>query len=224
MKRLSTILLCLVVCATMASFSSRLAASGGGSAPIPEAPDLSPEQIAVNEYNTGLKYREKAVEADVKASKESDGKKQAKMEAKRDALFAKATKRFQAAIENKPDFAQAHGSLGYSLRRLGRYDEAMQAYDRALGINPNYPAAIEYRAEALLGLDRVPEALQAYERLAMISAEHAAELLAAVKSWADDEANAEVAAASDLAAWLEHREQVSSTTTSGDARGSRTWR
>lgn len=224
MKRFSTILLCLGACAALATLSSPLFAAGGSSAPVPEAPHLTPEQTAVNEYNSGLRYREKAEENDAKAGTQSNAKKRAKLEAKRDALFEKAAKRFEAAIKAKHDFAQAHGSLGYALRRLGRYDESMQAYDTALGINPNYPAAIEYRAEALLGLDRVPEALKAYERLAVISAEHAAELLAAVKTWAGDEANAEAATASDVAAWVAHREEVSSTTASGAAGGSRSWR
>ena len=194
----------------------------GGSAPTPpDVPEPSPEQIAADEYNTGLKYRERALAADEKAMAETDAKKRAKAEGKRDDLFAKAAKRFEMAIENKPDFAQAHGSLGYALRRLGRHEEAMVAYDRALSLNPNYPAAIEYRGEALLGLHRVAEAQEAYQRLALISDEHADQLLAAVKAWAEKESNATAASEANLAEWISDNERLPSAGAQG---GPSSWR
>jgi len=188
--------------------SSSLFASGGSSspAPVPAAPSLSPEQIAVNEYNAGLELREKALAADDKAAA-VDGKKRAKFEAKRDGLFEKAAKRFQVAINKKPNFAQAHGSLGYALRRLGKFDEAMVAYDTALGLNPNYPNAIEYRGEALLGLGRVAEAQEAYQKLATMSSEHALELLAAIELWAAANQSTEAA---EVGQWANDRTSLAS--------------
>ena len=40
--------------------------------------------------------------------------------------------------------------LGYSLRRMGRLPEAIEAYDRALAINPKFGQALEYRGIAHL--------------------------------------------------------------------------
>jgi len=199
--------------------------SGGNeSAPaVPETPALSPEQIAVNAYNEGLKLREKAVELDRTIAEQSDEKKRTKLEKKRGSLFNKASQRFETAIENKPDFAQAHGSLGYALRRLGEFERAMEAYDTALSLNPNYPNAIEYRAEALLGLGRIPEAQEAYQKLSMISAEHASELLAAVKVWASDEGHAAAAAEYGVAEWIAAHEQVSEATGAGSGGGPSSW-
>lgn len=193
-----------------------LAAAGSDSMPVPAAPELSLEQIAVNDYNAGIDLRDRAHEAEAKAAATDDPKKRAKLEGKRTELFEKAASRFEAAVANKADFYQAHGSLGYARRRLGHYEEAMQAYDTALRLNPNYPEATEYRAEALLGLGRVVEAQEAYERLAIVSPDHAAELLAAFKAFA---ARSGSATDGELAEWIAQRESVSAATSpsaSGD--------
>jgi tetratricopeptide (TPR) repeat protein len=197
-----------------------LAASGSESLPAPDAPALSPEQVAVNEYNEGIELRDKAREADEKAAATSDEGKRAKLETRRSELFEKAVTHYQTAIANKPDFYQAYGSLGYALRRLARYDEAMKAYDEALRLDPNYSEAIEYRAEALLGLHRVDEAQEAYERLAIVSPGHAAQLLAAFKAWIPASGLQDDAA---LAEWLTQRESVSDATSPGVSSDPGTW-
>lgn len=209
--------------ATMALAAASLFAAGGNSAPpAPSAPAMSPEQTAVDNYNAGLELREKALALDDQIAATDDAKKRAKLEKKRDSAFEKAAKRYRAALDAKPDFVQAHGSLGYALRRLGRFEEAMEAYDTALSLNPNYPAAIEYRAEALLGLGRLDEVKEAYQKLSVMSADHAAELMAAVKSWAAD--NADAAAAAGLTDWVGAQEQVSEETSAGGQSGKHRWR
>ena len=207
------------------SVASPLLAAGTQSAPAPEVPALTPEEQAVNEYNAGLGYRDKALEADAKVEAETDEKKRAKLEAKRTSLFEKAAKRYQSAIKLNAGFVEAHGSLGYALRRLGRFEEAMTAYDTALGLNPNYPEAIEYRAEALLGLHRVAEAQEAYERLTAVHPTYAAKLLSAMKSWAAVESNSAAVAEAGLSDWIADRERVSGATSSGgQSGGPRSWR
>lgn len=225
MTRYSAFVFTLAVSALAASLcAGPLAAASSNDAPMPEVPALSPEQVAVNEYNAGLELRDKAMEADRKAQAETNAKKKAKLEKKRDELFRKASRRFDVAVENKSDFAQAHGSLGYALRRLGRFEEAMGAYDKALQINPNYSPAMEYRAEALLGLGRVAEAQEAYEKLTMISAEHAAQLLTALGAWANDNANSAAAAEAGLDDWIAGRESTAAATSSGAEGGPSSWR
>lgn len=209
----------------LVAFSTSLFAAGGSNAPpAPSSPSVTPEQIAVNNYNAGIKLRAKALELDGRIAGETNAKKRAKLENKRDGAFEKAAKRYEAAIEAKPDFVQAHGSLGYALRRLGRLQAAMESYDTALGMNPNYPAAIEYRAEALLGLGRFDEVKEAYQKLSMMSADHAAELMDAVKTWAADQANSEAAANAGLADWTANHERVSAATSSGGQEGKQRWR
>ena len=128
-------------------------ASGGSSAPaapMPSAaPPQTPEEAGKTAYNLGLKHRDKAWALEKKAV---DNKKGDKLLAKAEGQWTKAVVAFQESIANDPLMHQAHGSLGYAYRQLGRYEESLEAYDHALEITPGYVEAIEYRAEAYLGL------------------------------------------------------------------------
>ncbi|MGD9779610.1 tetratricopeptide repeat protein, partial [Methanomethylovorans sp.] len=53
---------------------------------------------------------------------------------------------------------------GYALNALGRYEEALQACDKAIEIDPNYLYAWSHKGFALYGLGRYDEALQAYDK------------------------------------------------------------
>lgn len=61
-----------------------------------------------------------------------------------------------------------HTCLGNVLLRLGRVDEALAAYAKALGRAPFDEAALNGRAEALLAADRRREAAEVLERLAEV--------------------------------------------------------
>ena len=68
-------------------------------------------------------------------------------------------------------------------RKLGKYQEALIAYDRALNLKPGYAEAIEYRGHAYLGLNRLDDAKQAYLALFAGNRKLAAQLLAAMQTW-----------------------------------------
>jgi|JI102314DRNA_FD_contig_81_1609205_length_2224_multi_3_in_0_out_0_2 Flp pilus assembly protein TadD len=70
-----------------------------------------------------------------------------------------AVKALELVVVNRPDNADAHAWLGYSLRRAGRYDAALQAYDEALRLSPRNLAAREYLGEAYLALGRRADAM-----------------------------------------------------------------
>ena len=72
-----------------------------------------------------------------------------------------------------------------ALTRAGEYRQALTVARKALTLEPNYTPAIEYRGEAYLGLNRVDDAKRAYESLTEKSAEHAAELLEAMRKWVE---------------------------------------
>ena len=90
----------------------------------------------------------------------------------------------QKAI-NKNDFAAAYGMLaakestysknadlynlmGYSARKLGRYDDSMVHYTKALDINPKHKGALEYMGELYLTLGQPDQAKTLLARLAQI--------------------------------------------------------
>jgi tetratricopeptide (TPR) repeat protein len=177
----------------------------GGSLSVPQ----TPEEVALEAYNDGVRTLDRVWKQEEKAAG-LDESKRAKALDKVEKQLELAARRFQIAVENNPALYQAHSDLGYSLRRLGRYDEALAAYDRALALNPNYPQALEYRGEAYLGLDRFAEARDAYARLMAVSPEHAAKLLGAVASWLEQKraagGSSEILA--PVAQWLDEQRGV----------------
>ena len=78
---------------------------------------------------------------------------------------------------------EAWNYVGYTNRKLGNYEAALTAYDRALTLKPDYPEAIEYRGHAYLGLNRLDDAKQAYLTLFGSNRKLAAQLLAGMQAW-----------------------------------------
>ena len=82
------------------------------------------------------------------------------------------------AVSRLPSMHEGWNYLGFARRHLGRYDAALEAYERALKLKPGYADAIEYRGETYLGLDRLDDARKAYLDLFASSRQHADQLLA----------------------------------------------
>ena len=144
------------------------------------------QQKAQNAYNRGLEHRDKASRLEEQAAR-AEGDKTAKKAAKAQKYYQKAIEQFRVAVEQVPGFYQALGCLGHALLRTGQYEEALDAYDRALTVGPLYPEAIEERGEVYLGLDRIEEAKGAYMLLTRIDRESAARLMTAMKRWLDQQ-------------------------------------
>ncbi len=170
--------------------------------------DKSPQNKAIRAYNLGLELSNKASKLEQQAAT-AGGEKAAKKAAKAQESYKKAIEQFRMAVELKPDFYQALGSLGYALLETGQYGEALEAYDRALAIGPVYPAAIEERAEVYLGLDRIEEAKDAWQQLFRNHRQRADELLSAMRRWLDkrrgDAGGLSEEAIESFAVWIEER-------------------
>jgi tetratricopeptide (TPR) repeat protein len=69
-------------------------------------------------------------------------------------------------IARRPWHDDAHNLMGFAYRKLGDYDKALEAYDRALELNPHHRGALEYLGEAYLELDRPGLAKDMLDRLA----------------------------------------------------------
>ncbi|MBI3992007.1 MAG: tetratricopeptide repeat protein, partial [Candidatus Lambdaproteobacteria bacterium] len=68
--------------------------------------------------------------------------------------FAEALPVLEGVIAKNARNADAFNLLGFSKRKLGRYEEALRDYDAALRINPKHRGAHEYIGEAYLALGR----------------------------------------------------------------------
>lgn len=198
-------------------------AAGGAPTPPPAAPRLTPAEEAAQLYNEGLKLRDKAWKFEAQSDAATNPAEQAKLTARMEKQFEKAIKKFERATELNQSLFQAHSSLGYALRRTGRYQEALTAYNRALALNPNYTEAVEYRAEAYLGLDRVAEAKTAYMFLFNRDQKRAGELLEAMAEWVEnrrqDPANVEPEALEAFASWVAERSDLATTTQQASTNG-----
>lgn len=65
-----------------------------------------------------------------------------------------------SAAETEPDNPDVHNLTGFSLRKLGRYEEAGAAYDKALSLSPEHTGALEYQGELFLKQGQIEKAKQ----------------------------------------------------------------
>ena len=190
-------------------------------------PSTDPADQAAEAYNRGLASRDKAWKLEEQAETSTDDGQRAKLEAKAHKEYDKAIRAFQSATESDPQMHQAFSSLGYALRKTGRYEDSLAAYNKALDLSPSYTEAIEYRAEAYLGLNRMDEAKQAYMHLFREDRERADELLAAMQGWVEerlgDPAGLDPAAVDEFSVWVQDRSEVSGNTASLGGMTARTW-
>ncbi len=211
--------------ALWASGGSSMPRSGGPS--MPSAPRKTPEQEAVDDYNAGLNYRDRALTLEGEAAQAKSDKERAKLESKAQKEFGKAVSEFRTATEKNPNFYQACSDLGFALRKTGDYTGALEVYDRAIGLEPTYSPAIEYRAEAYLGLDRVEDSKKAYMRLFSIDRGEAGKLLKAMKGWVEkrraDPGKLTADAVQEFSGWVAQREELAGQTPSVSELQQRKW-
>jgi tetratricopeptide (TPR) repeat protein len=114
---------------------------------------------------------------------------------------------------------EAWNYVGYTNRKLGEYDIALAAYERALALHPGYPEALEYRGEAFLALHRISDAQQAYLDLFASNRQLADKLLTAMKGWVTTQRTAssggpETTAVDAFDKWVQERAQIAGQTAS----------
>ncbi len=129
------------------------------------------------------------------------------------AAYEKARTSFSAATKADPKLALAWNGLGYSSRKLGDYEAALAAYDKAIELRAGYPEATEYRGEAYLALDRTEDAKQAYLDLFAVNRELAGKLLESMKKWTAT-AGKKKDDVEDLDDFVKERAQIASQTAS----------
>ncbi len=167
------------------------------------APKKSPEALAADAMNSGLKRLAKADEIETKNPKQ----------ARKD--YEAALKDFQTAVKLTPDNYRAHTSAGYSHRKLGRYDRALESYEQALKLAPSSSEAIEYRAEAYLSVNRLEDAKQAYMQLFVNDRIASTVLMKAMKAWVTtrrvEPAGVDTATLSAFETWVQERDTLAAT-------------
>jgi tetratricopeptide (TPR) repeat protein len=98
--------------------------------------------------------------------------------------FAAAIADFEAAVEAKPDFAEAHNNLAYCLRSEGpaKYQEALDHYNKAIQLNPNLAQAYEYRGVLFMKMNRRGDAEKDLAKLKQLDPKLASKLEYAINN------------------------------------------
>jgi cytochrome c-type biogenesis protein CcmH/NrfG len=107
------------------------------------------------------------------SSSNDDGLRPARMQiAEKNWLGAVAT--LNAYTRANPQNADGYNLLGYSYRQLQRYNESLDAYQRALTLNPKHRGVHEYIGEAYIALgrlDKAKEHLDALDKICLLPCE-----------------------------------------------------
>jgi len=201
----SSLLVCL--------FSSPMLAADNGSyyerghAALNDAWDFEAQAVRMGySANSKLKWQEKALDA-----------------------YQKALDLFSAANKEDTDNYKSYSMSGLILRRLGRYEEAMASYRKALELNPRDFRTLEYSGEALVDVNRLGEAKQVYFTLMNENAGLAADLLAYLKMWLlrhDPTISPSLTTDEYQAAqrWLDERAMITKQLSTSSGESSRPWK
>lgn len=208
--------LVLASCVLVATVPAAWAAGGGPMPSMSTPREQSPEDQAKSAYNDGVREVRKADRFQASATQLSDtGKKEKALREAHDHYASSLTKFMQAA-KLDPNMHEAWNYVGYTNRKLGNYDVALAAYERALALHPGYPEALEYRGEAFLALNRISDAQQAYLDLFAANRGLADKLLTAMKGWIDGQRTAasgsDATAVDALDKWVQERAQIAGQT------------
>ena len=77
---------------------------------------------------------------------------------------------FRKAVAENPKNPDAYNMLGFSLRALGKFDDAFAAYDKALAIDPKHKGALEYSGMGYLKTNQKAKAEAQLAKLKVICA------------------------------------------------------
>jgi tetratricopeptide (TPR) repeat protein len=194
----------LAVIALFGAVTAVHADGPGGYRPKERGPLPVSEQGAVDAYTAGYASILRAEHAEnLAAASSSDEERKAAQRTAQEAYRA-ALPHFTSATRLDQSMHEAYTYLGYANRKLGRYEESLQAYGQALKINPDTPYAIEYQGETFLALNRIAEARFNFLRLYALDAYSAGKLLTAMHAWVEANKTKPPAGVDvpELAAWI----------------------
>jgi tetratricopeptide (TPR) repeat protein len=115
------------------------------------------------------------------------------------------------ALQNDADMIEAYVSLGTALRRLGRYQEALDLHAIALRRDPESLENFEGWADALMHLNMLGNAVASYTKYSEEGSPRAQVLMDAIKVWlvemSEDPGELDPAHVEKMAAWVAEQEQ-----------------
>jgi tetratricopeptide (TPR) repeat protein len=165
-----------------------LAAGGGGGGDMGGAGGGggrggTTDRVAAKRFERAKQHCEEAKELEDKLETTTDADDREDLEDDIRDHYEDAVDDLEYVVRKQPKSYPARSQLGFALRKLGKFDASLEAYDGALEIKPSYAPAIEYRGEAYLELGRLSDARGAWEKLNEIDTELADMLLGKMQRW-----------------------------------------
>ncbi|HVN39134.1 MAG TPA: tetratricopeptide repeat protein [Myxococcota bacterium] len=211
MQRLLVILGALLLASLGLADASHAAGGGGGGGGV----DLggvgnsrdSDTKMVAKRFERAKDHFEQAKTLEAKLEATTSPDEQKDLEKKIHGEYDDARGDLEYVVKKQPNSYPAQSELGFALRKLGRFDDSLKAYDRALATKPGYAPAIEYRGEANLELGHLAEARAAWEKLSNLDSELADQLLTKMQRWVarqktKPDGNIEPDALGEFEAWL----------------------
>jgi len=153
-----------------------------GGAPRAQGAGPADPAMAVKNYKVGYEEWQMATLLEKSATGLSGEEGMRRKEAVT-AGFTRARDKFRSATASDPNMKEAWNMLGFTSRMLGKYEDSLEAYEKALALSPDYPEAIEYRAELYLLTGRLAQVKEAYAYLQKSTPSYAEVLKTSMKDW-----------------------------------------
>ena len=128
--------LALAACVLVAAVPVAWAAGGSPMPSMPSPREQSPQEQAKSVYNDGIRDVRKADGFQADANQLTDAGKKDKALRKAHDHYASSQTKFLQAVKLDPNMYEAWNYVGYTSRKLGNYDVALAAYERALSLHP----------------------------------------------------------------------------------------
>jgi tetratricopeptide (TPR) repeat protein len=182
----------LVVLAALlliAPVSSQAAGGGGGGGSIGGGGysggdrSKSDEKVAARKFERAKRHLDEAKQAEAKLEGVTDAEEREDLQDDIEDHYEDARDELKGVVKKQPQSYAAWSELGFSYRKLGDFEESLEAYNKALAVRAAYTPAIEYRGEAYLELGKLPEARAAYDKLTELDGELADMLLGKMQRW-----------------------------------------
>ena len=212
MRQLLAILGVLVASAALSTAASA-AGGGGGSVDVGGSSggggDAERKMVA-RRFENATKHLEEAKNLEARLEKTTSADEREDIAEDIHDEYDDARGDLEFVVKKQPKSYPAQSELGFALRKLGRFDDSLKAYDKALATKPGYAPAIEYRGEAYLELNRLTDARAAWEKLSTLDPELADQLLGKMQRWLvrqKEHRNGEIEsdALGEFEAWLSER-------------------
>ncbi len=120
-----------------------------------------------NEFEKMIVYMQKALEKDSRAPLAPDAYLYLGLAYTGLKLYDKAIEANNTIVNNYKDYTYlylAYYNNGVNFGSFGRYDKALEEYDKSIAINPNYALSYNNKGDTLLKLKRVNDALPLFEK------------------------------------------------------------